>query len=136
MQTFLPFQNFKDSAIVLDYRRLGNQRNEALVCYRAITGQSQGTAWKNHPCVKMWTPYPDALALYFNTICRVWENRGYINNMPRLPIKKILISYPKWLGDPAFHSAHRAALLYKLPEWYTQFGWEEIPKIDYIWPSL
>lgn len=135
MQTFLPLPNFKDSAEVLDRRRLGNQRNEALICYRVITGQYPGKSWKNHPCVKMWTPYPDALAHYFNEICLAWEARGYVNNMPRLSIPDN-IEYPHWLGDPAFHSAHRAALLFKLPGWYQQFGWEEKPEMNYIWPII
>jgi hypothetical protein len=31
--------------------------------------------------------------------------------------------------------SHRAALLYKLPEHYSQFGWTEDPKVAYLWPE-
>jgi hypothetical protein len=33
------------------------------------------------------------------------------------------------------HRTHRAALLYKNPEHYNQFNWEETPVIDYFWPQ-
>lgn len=134
MQTFLPLPSFKKSAEVLDYKRLGNQRNEAKLCYEIITHKRVGGRWKGHPCVKMWAPYPNALALYFNEICKAWENSGYINNIARLPINQNTLKFPPWLGHPDFHSSHRAALLYKNYEWYSQFGWCEQPELKYLWP--
>ncbi len=53
MQTFLPFPNFHKSLSCLDYKRLGNQRSEALIILKTITGNSLG--WINHPAVKMCT---------------------------------------------------------------------------------
>lgn len=41
---------------------------------------------------------------------------------------------PVWFGNEAFHSSHRAALLYKNEDYYRQFNWEELPKYEYIWP--
>lgn len=134
MQTFLPLPSFQKSAEVLDYQRLGNQRNEAMLCYRIITRKMPGGRWKGHPCLKMWAPYPQALACYFNEICIEWENRGYTNNMPRLSVDLNKLKFPPWLGHKEFHSSHRAALLFKLPEWYRRFDWCEHPRIHYLWP--
>ena len=48
MQTFLPYPNFKRTAKVLDYRRLGKQRVEGMQIINAIENPNpQG--WKNHP---------------------------------------------------------------------------------------
>ncbi len=52
MQTFLPYPDFKRSAKVLDYRRLGKQRVEALQILKALQVENYG--WRNHPIVKMW----------------------------------------------------------------------------------
>jgi hypothetical protein len=38
------------------------------------------------------------------------------------------------MGHHDFHSSHRAALLYKDFEWYSQFGWCEQPQLHYLWP--
>lgn len=43
------------------------------------------------------------------------------------------VELPPWLTDE-FCSYHRATLLYKNPEWYSQFGWTENPKYEYLWP--
>jgi hypothetical protein len=132
MQTFLPYPSFRDSAASLDYKRLGNQRNEAMVIWKTIHGHHD--AWKHHPCSRMWGPYPDALADYFNAICREWESRGYTNNLKRLQIDQNRLKYPPWLGHVDFHASHRAALLYKDREHYSQFGWIEKPSLKYLWP--
>ena len=63
MQTFLPYSNFKETASILDYRRLGKQRVEAMQIINSIEKQ---TGWKHHPIVKMWEGYESALQLYFN----------------------------------------------------------------------
>ena len=63
MQTFLPYSSFKDTAKVLDYRRLGKQRVEGMQIIQTIENQN---GWKNHPIVKMWTPYVPALKQYTN----------------------------------------------------------------------
>lgn len=132
MQTFLPYPDFAQSAAVLDYRRLGKQRVEAWQILRSIT-QGDYPNWRHHPAVKMWQGYPDALTAYMNACIYEWIRRGYRNTMQ---IHHVLPSYqvPPWLGDPAFHSAHRAALLFKDPDYYSQFSWSETPQLAYIWP--
>jgi len=161
MQTFLPYHNFKKSAKCLDYRRLGKQRIEAKQILNILLVRTKSKAWINHPAVKIWRGYELALQEYYNTIVREWVKRGYKNtmalelvNIPHIhlqdlfgndyyssnelnvksgPTKHPDFKIPLWLTEK-FCASHRAALLYKLPEWYSQFGWTEKPEINYVWP--
>jgi len=79
-----------------------------------------------------------------------WIARGYKNTMQlyNLDNKKLIapksyfdpshymyiIQLPLWLNDN-FCSHHRATLLFKNFEYYSQFGWTEEPKYKYIWPT-
>jgi hypothetical protein len=69
MQTFLPYPDFMKSAECLDSQRLGKQRVEAFQIWQTLTDQSDG--WKNHPAIKMWKGYEDALLRYLD--CCVWQ---------------------------------------------------------------
>lgn len=133
MQTFLPYPNFKTSAMVLDRSRLGKQRVETLQILNALMGLSEG--WRNHPATKMWAGYEGALWLYGQTMIGEWVDRGYQNNMV-LPGNFTTndIEFPPWLGKPEFHASHRSNLLRKDPLWYGQFGWTETPDLAYVWP--
>src|SRR5919112_4240448 len=74
VQTFLPFADFAASARVLDQRRLGKQRVEALQVVRGLTVPGYG--WRHHPAVKMWAGKLEALVRYGLTMCREWTERG------------------------------------------------------------
>ena len=124
MQTFLPYSNFQQSAEVLDWRRLGKQRVKTI-----LNPEQKG--WQNHPIVIMWTPYVQALQLYTNTIINEWIKRGYNNNMELYTIDSI--EMPHWLGKKEFHASHRANLLRKDYEHYSQFGWQENSESPYVW---
>lgn len=74
-----------------------------------------------------------------------WVNRGYNNTMKTYGIlysKESQSFYwqleayvpPIWLDDQ-FCSYHRSTLLYKNYEYYSQFGWSEEPKYEYLWPT-
>lgn len=137
MQTFLPYPNFTVSAMCLDNKRLGKQRVEARQIQSAL---QKGGGWENHPATKMWRGHTIALMLYGDCMIREWVRRGFNNVMPLM--LDVTAQYvrseavmPQWLGDERFHSSHRAALLQKDPDWYTQFGWDETPEINYIWPG-
>jgi len=130
MQTFLPYADFKKSAKVLDYRRLGKQRVEALQILKALQIENYG--WKNHPIVKMWEGYENALIEYKNYMIKEWINRGYNNNMILETISGPL-NYPEWLGHEDLHASHRSNLLKKDYEYYSRFDWKEEPGMDYIW---
>ena len=130
MQTFLPYESFEESASVLDWRRLGKQRVEGMQIINAINNpKKQG--WQNHPATIMWTPYVNALKLYTNVIILEWIKRGYNNNMELYDFNNL--EKPHWLGKEEFHSSHRANLLRKDPEHYSQFEWTENPESPYVW---
>uniref|UniRef100_A0A6M3LKA2 Cytoplasmic protein n=1 Tax=viral metagenome TaxID=1070528 RepID=A0A6M3LKA2_9ZZZZ len=131
MQTFLPYKNFIESAICLDYKRLGKQRVEAKQIIEILEGKP--SRWKNHPAVKMWVGYIDTLKVYYNIIVQEWINKGYKNNMKFFQPSDV-IEYPPWLGDDKFHASHRSNLLRKDPKWYSQFGWTEPNNLPYVWP--
>ncbi|UCE13651.1 MAG: hypothetical protein JSV04_00400 [Candidatus Heimdallarchaeota archaeon] len=138
MQTFLPFSNFKKSLQVLDWRRLGKQRVEALTIIKAIEGKPRKDGepykgWLNHPCIIMWRDYVPALKLYHDLSINEWVRRGFNNNMPLYNLEETQISYPHWLGFPPYHASHRANLLRKEFSYYSQFGWEEQPSDVYVW---
>lgn len=98
MQTFLPFKDFKASAKVLDYSRLGKQRAEVKQLLIGIYFQELKTNGvlasqarinpeilssdfykiaRNHPAKIMWEDYPFALIAYGLAICKEWRSRGY-----------------------------------------------------------
>jgi len=134
MITFLPLPSFEESAKVLDRRRLGCQRGECLLLLKTLAGED--TRWINHPIISMWRGHEQALAVYGCSICVEWKRRGYKDStheriMDYMDSEKYPIVYPVW--DERLYASHRAALLYKAPEWYSQFGWEEEPKIEYWW---
>jgi hypothetical protein len=132
MQTFLPTPDFRLSAMCLDYKRLGKQRLE---CHIILNTLKNGMGnWYNHPAVKMWKGSESYLADYGNAIIQEWIDRGYNNNMWWFDYFGPSVE-PWWLGNENFHSGHRAALLFKDEEHYSQFGWPEEPELNYWWPT-
>ena len=136
MQTFLPYESFEKSAQTLDWRRLGKQRVEGMQIINAITGKKRKDGkpykgWINHPCSVMWKDYVPALKHYTNVIIQEWVTRGYNNNMEFYDTGKIIM--PDWIGNEKFHSSHRANLLRKDFDYYSQFGWTENPERPYVW---
>lgn len=139
MQTFLPYPDFYETARVLDNKRLNKQKVECLQILQTLHNPDPHIGWKNHPAVKQWVGYTNALSVYGLIITRECLNRGFkdtcyykikgfYNNL--LPNEN-----PPWLGREELHSSHRAALLFKNYEWYKQFNWIEIPIIKYWWPT-
>lgn len=132
MQTFLPHPDFVESLRILDSRRLGKQRVEALQLLRALS--ANGSGWSHHPAAIMWRGYVNALKHYHNIAIDEWVRRGYRNNMPKKPIRGRIV-YPSWLGDDAFHASHRSNLLRKDRAYYGAFGWSESDDLPYVWPG-
>lgn len=133
MMTFVTSSNLVECAKSLDYRRLGKQRVEAYQILRTLRGHSHG--WKNHPAVKMWRGYEDALALYMNAMIEEWVARGYNNTMK---IEEIQGSpkFPWWFTWKPLHDSHRASLNRKMPSWYHFDVDDSFTKHGYIWPSI
>lgn len=132
LQTFLPYPNFANSAMVLDRKRLNQQVNEARQILSAI---QNGGGWRNHPAVRMWRGHETALRFYHDVMLREWYRRGYAGDRTQYlpPLEAIVM--PPWLGGEAFHASHRSQLLAKDPAHYAQFGWEDEPGQPYIWPG-
>lgn len=131
MQTFLPLPGFANSAAVLDYRRLGKMRVESLQILNTLKGLSKG--WTNHPAVKMWRGYENALTLLHNSYICEWVARGYKNNMP-LRVVTYPLHAPPFTTDPEFHRSHQSNLIRKDPVFYGP-KFPGVPdNLPYIWP--
>ena len=150
MQTFLPYDNYAQSAKVLDRQRLGKQRVENLQIIKALTDPGYG--WQNHPAVKMWRGHLGALLDYQRAICNEWTSRGYKDtclNKSMLIVADITdlqlqgvpnndeFAEPKWLGNPSLHRSHRSNLLRKNRDHYKPLFELSLPDdLPYIWPVL
>ncbi|MDL4819677.1 MSMEG_6728 family protein [Actinomadura opuntiae] len=149
MQTFLPYPGFAATARVLDPRRLGKQRVEALQVLRALTVPGYG--WQRHPAVLMWTGYEEALVRYGLDICAAWCALGRADTCAatmgadlaaaggpaRVRGQEALAragEVPPWLGEPAFHLSHRSALVRKDPGHYGPLFPDAPDDLPYVWP--
>ncbi|MBB4787280.1 MSMEG_6728 family protein [Streptomyces rapamycinicus] len=150
MQTFLPYPDFRSSALVLDRRRLGKQRVEALQVFRGLVVPDYG--WRHHPAVRMWAGYEEALVRYGLEVCMVWRERGHQDGCAATLVADLLAfrpgasvrqqvllaavgELPPWLGDDAFHSSHRSALVRKDPNSYAPIFPDVPDDLPYIWPA-
>lgn len=142
MQTFLPYADFEESAACLDYKRLGKQRIECKQILRAlgvpVGGPVEGeSGWRNHPAVRMWRGYEQALLVYSKAICEDWIYRGYEDSLfEQFSACSVggLYTLPPWYGDEAFHLSHKSNLVRKLPQHYADL-WPLVPiNLPYVWP--
>ena len=72
MQTFLPYESFRKSAEVLDWRRLGKQRVEGMQIINAIEGKPR----KDGKPYKGWLASSEAWPSMVNT--KTFSNNLYI----------------------------------------------------------
>ena len=137
VNTFMPYPDYKEVAKVLDWRRLGNQRLEAMQILGALTGESVG--WVNHPAAKMWRYHEGALCLYAIRMCEEWKRRGYTDNMLPFFTEKIApfdyCEQPWWMGLDRFHISHQSNLLRKDPSHYRQYFGDVPDDLPYYWPE-
>lgn len=149
MQSFLPYPDFSASAAVLDARRLGKQRVEAVQLLRGLTVPGYG--WRHHPAVKMWAGYEEALVRYGLDICAAWVAGGRPDTCAATLVQDLAQGcevseirqqaeleqageLPPWLGDEDLHRSHRSALLRKDPEWYSRY-FDDPQDLPYVWPG-
>ena len=148
MQTFLPYRDFAACARVLDTRRLGKQRVEALQIVRALLVPEYG--WRHHPAVLMWKDYPEALGRYGLEVCGEWRAHGFADTcQPKILADLGLLgvelvrgqnqlaaaaALPPWLGDAALHRSHQSALVRKDPEFYGPRFPGVRDDLPYVWP--
>ncbi|MEJ2856888.1 MULTISPECIES: MSMEG_6728 family protein [unclassified Saccharothrix] len=150
MQTFLPHPDFAATARVLDRKRLGKQRVEAIQVLRGLVVPGYG--WRHHPAVKMWTGYEEALVRYGLEICAAWCAIGHADTCAatlRTGLKDVrgheevrtqaelaeAGDLPPWLGDEDLHHSHRSALVRKDPAHYGPLFPDVPPDLPYVWPA-
>lgn len=132
MQTFVPYDDDWRSAAALDDKRLLKQIVECHQILRALTDDTYG--WQNHPAVRMWRGSAPGLTSYAWAMqAEYFLRRGKYVRVD-LPALEPGAPAPSWWGGP-IHASHRANLLRKAPEHYSQFGWTEDPAMPYIWPG-
>jgi hypothetical protein len=148
MQTFVPFDNFEDSAAVLDNKRLNKQLLEGRQIYKIIASNQLKGAWVNHPAVKMWRGFDNALFDYLRVIkdeC-LYRNIQTENNWNALTEmyewnwhRGDGIVMPPWWGDNKVHQSHRNNLYRKDSEYYAEFVNDKFisccERCNYYWPT-
>lgn len=145
MQTFLPYPDFAATAAVLDPRRLGKQRVEALQVLRATAVPDYG--WRHHPVARMWAGYDEALVRYGLEVCAAWTVGGRADTVATTLVADLgrvartqpeladAGELPPWLGWEPLHRSHRSALLRKDPAYYRPRFGEDLPDdLPYEWP--
>lgn len=150
MQTFLPCPGFAESARLLDPRRLGKQRVETIQVLRALTVPGYG--WRHHPAAAMWAGYEEGLVRYGLDVCDAWCELGRADTCATTLAVDLTTAtglehvrtqaeladageLPPWLGDPAFHRSHQAALVKKDPAHYRPLFPDVPDDLPYVWPA-
>lgn len=137
MQTFLPYASFRESAAVLDNRRLGKQRVETLQILHALADQQYG--WQHHPAVQMWRGHEHHLIRYGLTIVHEWRQRGF-NDTCMAKIARFWLQYPTPTRSPRWITAdlcrsHQSNLVRKDPNYYGP-KFPDVPNnLPYVWPN-
>jgi hypothetical protein len=166
MQTFLPFADFPMSARCLDNKRLNKQITEgyqilsALLKGRYKQPGDRPIGWINHPAVKMWEGYEQALFKYIEACHKEWQRRPrpamlsvskehwswkktFLVLYPF--IQKEPLIYPNWLTNQELRDrvtiSHQSNLLRKDFSYYSKslqpFTGGILPpdNFPYYWPS-
>ena len=133
MQTFLPYRDFRQSAEVLDNRRLNKQILEGYQILKVLNSDDPKAAWRNHPAVKMWRGCETTLYDYVITMVDVATLRGIktdknlenINNLRNATRHNWGSQKPFWINTQPIidriTESHRANLYKKDPEFYMDF---------------
>lgn len=104
---------------------------------------SRKTPWYNHPAVRMWEGYEQALMYYLHTMCYEWVFvRGFkdtcweksIEVGFRPPNVGVEVTIPSWMGNEEFHKSHQSNLLRKDKNHYEKFFLGVPDNLPYIWP--
>jgi len=140
VQTFVPLSSFKESAKVLDLRRLGKQIIEAQQIFKALSYPEYG--WKSHPATKMWRGHRIALYEYAKSIHEEWVLRRSNTHQAFVNLDNIRSSLsvrgesslPEWWGDDRVHVSHQSNLIRKDPDHYQKYFQGVRSDLEYFWP--
>jgi hypothetical protein len=148
MQTFVPYADFAESAVVLDNKRLNKQLLEGRQILGILATRKTKGAWVNHPAVKMWRNHEVSLFEYLEAIrdeCIVrgiqteknWNAIIDIHNNALYTLR--YREFPLWWNDERVHQSHRNNLYRKDNIYYGQFSQEKFvsccDKCNYFWPT-
>jgi len=148
MQTFVPYADMLESAAVLDNKRLNKQLLEGRQIYSILANKRTKGGWVNHPAVKMWRNYDNALFEYLIAIKYECDERGISTEKNWDAIQEMYdwnwdrgsnVIMPPWWGDERVHESHRNNLHVKDPEFYAEF--RNASRItcckdcNYFWPT-
>lgn len=123
MNTFLPYPNIYDSAMILDMQRLNKQILESDQMIKAELTHNDNF-YKNHPVRKMWAKNVAAHKMYRDIMLEAWYKHGgkgnrefYYKNRENIEVK-----FPNWFHNKEelekLCKSHRKALLIKDFEYY------------------
>ena len=129
MQTFLPCPRFDETARVLDTKRLGKQRVEAIQVVRALTVPGYG--WRHHPAAAMWAGYEEALVRYGLDICAAWCLLGHADTCATTMVTDLTQNAFANLGWDDIKSV----LVRKDPGHYRTFFPDVPDDLEYVWPG-
>lgn len=148
MQTFVPYADMFESAAVLDNKRLNKQLLEGRQIYSILANKRTKGGWVNHPAVRMWRNYDNALFEYLIAIKYECDERGISTEKNWDAIQEMYdwnwdrgdnIIMPPWWGDDRVHESHRNNLYVKDPEYYAEFNSAHrvtcCDKCNYFWPT-
>lgn len=143
MQTFILYRDIERTAEVLDTKRLGKQRVEAIQIARKLLDFDKGKGWCNHPAVKMWKNYePYLVKIYIRNIMDEWILRGYRNDkcekhwfilMKHKLVENVKPIIPVWITWE-FCRSHKSNLVRKFPEHYRKYFPDVPNNLQYVWP--
>jgi hypothetical protein len=154
VQTFLPYEDFEQTAYVLDSKRLNKQLLEGRQILAALAGLSKG--WTHHPATKMWAGSEAVLYRYLKAVAKECFDRGikYENNLQ--VIDNIVEDFfqdishnsrPFWMKDRTMlqrvNITHQANLYRKDSHEYNIFqsSFDDIlndpccERCNYFWPT-
>jgi len=137
VNTFIVNESFEVSADNLDNKRLGKQRVEAkqiidILIYYDEYKEIPKKGFSNHPAVKMWKGYTNALKLYCNVMINKWISRGFKNTMTIYELPEN-IELPWWVNFEPLHLSHKASLNRKDPNFYKFKNLGDYINKGYLW---
>lgn len=140
-RTWVPEQDLRRCAEVLERRHLTAQISEGLIVLRALMEPDDGAGWRRHPCVRMWRGYERFYCAYGVEMCREFRRRfGTVDHcLPQYVAAWQWLcpqdmTPPWWWGRHAVHAADRATLVARFPEHYGPIWPDVEPRDQAAWP--
>jgi hypothetical protein len=150
MQTFLPSSDYRDSAEILDNKRLNKQILEGYQIMKILSGASESGAWRNHPAVLMWKGAEYSLMEYIDQMVYEANNRGIKTEKNVSNLKTLKASFsarwgkakPVWQKPEHIYrvvESHKANLYRKDSIVYAEYRLDTADpcceKCLYYWPT-